>query len=279
MELTTAAGERIQIDGTQNLRDLGGYEGADGRTVKHGLLFRSDHLHKLTSQGITQIKALDIRTIIDLRSPPEIAATPNAVIDGAQTVMLNPAAETAELSASFQAKGEDEDRILVEQLAAQPLLCNPKDGIITQYRNFVNCQESVAAFGGMMQLVAKTEHAPFLFHCRGGKDRTGYAALLILGALGAGEETIVADYMKTRTNRLARTEEKMASYARYTSRRDVLDYLRSLLEASPEYLQASLEEIQKTSGSLMNYLREKLCLSQEQISQMRDFYLESRKPS
>ena len=33
-----------------------------------------------------------------------------------------------------------------------------------------------------------------LFHCTGGKDRTGVASALVLMALGVPEETVVADY-------------------------------------------------------------------------------------
>ena len=38
---------------------------------------------------------------------------------------------------------------------------------------------------------------PILFHCTSGKDRTGVAAMLILLALGASDETICADYART----------------------------------------------------------------------------------
>ncbi len=36
-----------------------------------------------------------------------------------------------------------------------------------------------------------------LWHCTGGKDRTGLAAMLILSALGVDEETVVKDYLLT----------------------------------------------------------------------------------
>ncbi len=37
---------------------------------------------------------------------------------------------------------------------------------------------------------------PILFHCSAGKDRTGVAAMLILLALGASDETICADFVQ-----------------------------------------------------------------------------------
>ncbi len=39
--------------------------------------------------------------------------------------------------------------------------------------------------------------APLLFHCAAGKDRTGFAAAVLLSMLGVSDEAIVADYIQT----------------------------------------------------------------------------------
>ena len=54
---------------------------------------------------------------------------------------------------------------------------------------------------------------PILFHCTAGKDRTGVAAMLILLALGASDETICADYARTNLCRAAEIEKAMADHA------------------------------------------------------------------
>ena len=38
----------VELDGTHNTRDLGGYETQDGRAIKNGILYRSDKLKNLT---------------------------------------------------------------------------------------------------------------------------------------------------------------------------------------------------------------------------------------
>ena len=45
--------------------------------------------------------------------------------------------------------------------------------------------------------------APVLFHCTAGKDRTGFAAAIVLRLLGVPEESIVADYMRSQRYSLA----------------------------------------------------------------------------
>ena len=43
-------GARVELGGVYNVRDLGGYLGADGRRVRHGMLFRASSLHRLTDE-------------------------------------------------------------------------------------------------------------------------------------------------------------------------------------------------------------------------------------
>lgn len=41
----------VTLEGTLNFRDLGGYVGLDGRTVRWGMVFRSDAMHELTRRS------------------------------------------------------------------------------------------------------------------------------------------------------------------------------------------------------------------------------------
>ncbi|MDL2301676.1 tyrosine-protein phosphatase [Lachnospiraceae bacterium OttesenSCG-928-D06] len=262
------------IEGTINLRDLGGYIGYEGKTVKKGLLYRSDQLSQLTEKGLDAGRQLGIHTIIDLRSAPEIAKNPNKNIGAQKVILCNPAAETAELAASFQAGAVDEDRLLVEHLCSNPIK-DPFEGILSQYQRFVRDSESIKAFSRFMKIVSEPNNAPLLFHCRGGKDRTGYGALLILAALGVSEEQIIADYMQTQINRQERTEEKMKRYATYTDKDSVLAYLRALLECRSTYIETSMNEMKEMEGSIYGYLSKVLGVTEEKRLKMQEAYLES----
>ena len=57
----------IELEGTYNTRDLGGYETIDGKTVKYGMLFRSDKLKNLTPLDCEKLSNLGIKRIIDFR--------------------------------------------------------------------------------------------------------------------------------------------------------------------------------------------------------------------
>lgn len=80
----TAASPRLMyLDGLVNVRDLGGWQTGDGKWVKQGLLYRGSELDglfepdfKLSQQGLEQMKALGIKTDLDLRH------TGNDVLEG-----------------------------------------------------------------------------------------------------------------------------------------------------------------------------------------------------
>lgn len=62
--------ERLQLKKLNNTRDLGGLPTKDGREIKCGLLFRSGRLYNLPPSTIEKLKALGIKTIVDLRTCP-----------------------------------------------------------------------------------------------------------------------------------------------------------------------------------------------------------------
>ena len=62
---------KLPMNGTYNMRDLGGYTNAFGKTVKYGKLFRSDDLTTLTSEDLDYLSRLPLRTVIDFRSKQE----------------------------------------------------------------------------------------------------------------------------------------------------------------------------------------------------------------
>ncbi|MCP1103125.1 protein-tyrosine phosphatase [Aequitasia blattaphilus] len=266
--------KRLPIDGTHNIRDIGGYIGKGGRKVKMGLLYRGDQLSKVTDQGIEEFKKLNINTIIDLRSPPEIKKSPNQYCGEQKTIHCDPSAETAELAASFQVSAQDEDRMLVEKIKQRVEQSDNGESMYAQYRKFASHPKCIDAFKRLMLEVSKEDSAPLFFHCRGGKDRTGFAAMLILGTLGVSDEDIIRDYLITKENRAQRTQEKMESYRQYTDDQAVLTYLESLLDTAPDFIDASLKELKSNYNSVEQYVKEVLDLDEKAIKRIQDIYLE-----
>lgn len=267
-------GERtLPVSGINNFRDLGGYAGANGRTVKWGILYRSNHLHKLSPQARTYLESLHIRSIIDYRSDNEIAKSPNDSINERVTFHLDATAQTAELAAQFAAEPSNEDKALIESVMRDipPALVNG-DGaqVLEQYRHFVTSEKSKNAFRAMIKVLLDPANIPSIQHCRGGKDRTGYGALLVLAMLGVAEQDIIDDYMITQQNREARNNVKMAAYRQITGDENVLAYLHTLIETREAFITEAINAMKSQSGSVVDYIKNELGFTDADFKTLQD---------
>ena len=66
----------IDIDGVGNVRDMGGWKAAGGKTVKYGMLYRGRRLEDVTADGIATIKQLGLKTELDIRYASQMYQTP-----------------------------------------------------------------------------------------------------------------------------------------------------------------------------------------------------------
>lgn len=272
-------GERtLPVEGMNNFRDMGGYETEDGHHVKWGKLYRSDHIYNAKENGIEYLRKLGIHTIIDYRSPDEQAKYPNKIIsDEVKKYSLDPSAHTAELAAQFTSSKESEDVNLVNKIIDQKnkgQLVNRYDIVMEQYSNFVTKDKSKQAFKEMLIIAADPSSAAMVQHCRGGKDRTGFGSMLLLGLLGVKKEYLIHDYMLTHTNRIKRNNFKMDIYRKYTSDPVVLEYLYSLIDTRSEFIEASYDAIINTYHSIEGYAKQELGITDELINQLKSNYLE-----
>src|SRR5258705_11188575 len=62
----------VALEAVHNFRDLGGYTTADGRTTLWRTVYRADGLYRLTPADVVALEPLGLRTVIDLRSVPEL---------------------------------------------------------------------------------------------------------------------------------------------------------------------------------------------------------------
>lgn len=163
---TTTAGPRLlQLSGSWNARDLGGWETAEielsdgtvlpaGKTTQ-GMVFRSARLQSLTAEGKdTVLNELGIKTEIDLRDPNGS--------DKAVTCFKN-------------------DEV---NYVTGPTTANAYAAFIT---------DPTVAYTYLMEFT-KAENYPIIFHCAIGADRTGSLAFMLNALQGVALEDLVKDY-------------------------------------------------------------------------------------
>lgn len=210
------------LERTFNLRDLGGYPAAGGATVAWGRLFRGAGLHRLLGLDAERVRALGLRTAVDLRTTAEIASRGGWPVDAL-------ACDVRRLP-------------LIAELwddAPQPPTGSPADVLGARYDELLVA--GGPALAQLVGLLAEPARLPLVFFCAAGKDRTGIAAAIVLGALGVGTEEIVADYALS-TERVAR----MAARAGLE--------VAPLAAAPPEVMRGLLERTERRHGSVAGLL-------------------------
>jgi protein-tyrosine phosphatase len=157
-----------------NFRDLGGYVGLDGRTIKWRHLFRADGLSHLTSRDHQVVRQLGVATVIDLRTDDEVGRDRFDAEATPVTYHHAPLLKATRTSEDFD--------------AAPFLLTDTYTTMLADAGHEIRLA---------VEVIAAEDNHPVIFHCAAGKDRTGVLAALLLGLLGVDDETIVADYALT----------------------------------------------------------------------------------
>ncbi len=166
-----------RFDGCFNFRDIGGYPGVDGRPVRWGRYFRAGRQDRMTAADLERVRALGIRTQIDLRRPDEAAEQGRGPLPELgvryENLAVIPEGGTAQLS----------------QLVG--------DTGISGRRYLGYLEFGPATWLRMFELFADADHHPLLVHCTAGKDRTGVSTAFLLSVLGVDRAVIEADYLLT----------------------------------------------------------------------------------
>lgn len=152
----------VLVGHVENARDLGGVALGSGGRVGSRLLFRGPPLAGLTQDGCGAVSELGIRSVIDLRVESEVSLRP-----------------------------DDACALTDAQLLAAPLPV-PYNVSAADYIAILDASESIVR---VFERLGDTVHYPVYFHCTWGRDRTGIMVAVVLLALGATPEAIMADYL------------------------------------------------------------------------------------
>ena len=250
--MSNTPSRHLQIQGTYNIRDIGGYATVDGRETRWRTYLRADSLHNLSPQAQRDLLDTGLRTIIDLRRERETVKTPNVF------------ASSAEVDYRHMNLITDTD----PEGYGDP----PGEGpefIAGSYKILLDNRK--AQIGAIMAALADLAAQPALFHCAGGADRTGIIAALLLSLAGVPGETIAEDYCLTAPTLFKRysTEGPPPGWSTDDLRRaQSLDYL-----APAESMQITLQYLEDRYGGAEAYGRE-IGLATEQIEAIRASFVE-----
>lgn len=251
--MTTTPERHLELPNLFNLRDLGGYAGADGRTVRWRRLYRADGLQRLADEDVHRLGGLGIRTVVDLRRPDEVEAK----------------------------------RLQADGIAYHHHSVQPEDWDVSAYEDELGSARFLAdryldmtarradALGAVLALITASANAPLAFHCAAGKDRTGVVAALTLSLLGVSDTEIAADYALS-----SASTQRWLAWAR-THRPELVEQVLALPGpwhlAPADAIQLFLDDLRSEHGSVEAYARS-VGIDAAAIAEMRAHLLEPPSP-
>ncbi len=267
----------IQLEGTFNTRDIGGVINKEGRKVRYGKMIRSDALNTLTTKDVQFFQDYKLKTIVDFRGRQEVIKAPDVKIPGTEVVYLSPNAEVANIASGNIVDDQAKIDALLKEVQTKEgrdRLLARLDEMALQMRELVNDPYANEKYREFVNLISDEKHLPLLHHCKGGKDRTGFAAMITLFILDVSEEEVKKDYMLTKECMAHRNEKRMNEYREYTDNEVVLEYLSGLMQTKEIYFDAAIDEMKKLSGSIDQYLKDYLGVSEEKKNKIKNIFLE-----
>lgn len=245
----------------KNFRDLGGHKSVDGRCVKNGLFFRSAHLNNLNKEDIEKLKSLNIKYIFDYRSDHEAQNLPSTIIENIENIRIPAMDMPSKKDVNFGSVEE-----MIEELFE-------KDGAFNMLKeSYYKLPTNNPSYKKLIELIKNPKNLPILNHCTAGKDRTGVGCAIILTILGVAREDIIKDYLKSNEYSQSAIEEYIKLNPEY---KDVsIDKLNYIFGVNEDYINTAFKKIDENYDNIEEYLYKEFNLTQEDIKQIRDNYLE-----
>jgi len=248
-----AEDRRVPLKGAVNFRDVGGLATADSLQVKRGLVYRADHLSRLTDSDHQVLRQLDLKSVCDLRSPAEQQKSPDRLPHGGLIRLYSFPVQAARFDpAAAMERLENGDKSWLSM-----------EFNIALYRCYLD--DFAQVWSRIYTMAASASHLPLAFHCTGGKDRTGICAALLLKLLAVDEETIFAEHLLSNTCNAERLKPIYARFAeRGVSKKQAALYLQAPLEPLVdlfEYLHKkyhTVEDYLLTRGTMQRHTLEQL---------------------
>jgi protein-tyrosine phosphatase len=243
-----------------NFRDVGGYTGAGGKTVKWGKIFRSGAMPLLSERDYALLSGLKIKSIIDLRSLEEREVAATELDDRTGALFISNDYSLKPLMRNFGAQNGENVYVGMEKM------------LKPQYR---------AIFARLL-----ANDGAVMYHCSAGQDRTGLASALVLSALGVDRETILKDYHLSTPSRRLQWEMPKFDPADYPNNPIVQYYAAAAKRpggaiAEPLYSKSGVSHLvqffaylDREYGGVDSYLQKELNVDQADIAKLRVLYLE-----
>lgn len=255
------------INSVHNARQLGGYT-IGNKQIRKDMLLRTARLSSLSKEdSILLADTYRVQCIYDFRSQQEASTTPDVIPGNSRHMMLSISFDNNETKSEVKASSERETIEMLLKNADNPDVQHLCDHIYDKIFFEELSNEVYRSFFKDL-LSVNPEDGAVLWHCTQGKDRAGCASAMILSALGAERELIMADY------KLSKEYYDSFIAGVKTETENQRKVINTLISANPVIFEKALDKIDERYGSFRNYLTECIGVTPEMMETLRQRYLE-----
>jgi protein-tyrosine phosphatase len=208
----------LPIDGTRNVRDVGGYPTVSGRRTRWRTLLRSDELTRLPPHAVDELRGIGIRQVIDLRWPDELELSPNLFAD-------DPSVRYRHIA------------LLVDDPT-------PHSGLAGMYRHVLD--ERLPQLVEVARALLEPAGLPAVVGCAAGKDRTGITIAVLLSLAGVPDDIVISDYALSAGYFAVPNETIPPGDWRHHP---------LLVDSPPEFMESALDHLERVHGGARALLR------------------------
>lgn len=235
-----------------NFRDIGGYKTIDGKEVVWGKIYRSAAINKLTDADLMLLDKKGIHTVVDFRGTKEAEAAPDRL----------PVNTDYTLSPAGSENIPD---------AAQMVVLLKEGNFLGKMYGSEGAKYAGDRYRSLfVKLLTTKGKETVLYHCTGGRDRTGMATALLLYILQVPQETIEADYLASNVY-LKQMNKSMFEPLAKMSGLTTLEVEKELA-LRPELIRDFFNELKVQYGSIELFLQKELGIGSKEITLLRTNY-------
>ena len=222
-----------RINFINNLRDLGNKKTKANNVIKNNLFIRCAAPINLSTEAQKKLISNGQTLIIDFRGVNEAEKNPTSL---PRELLKN----------RVHLPVEPKVTELIKELDKKNTQKTDLNEIFQQaYRKYT--VENLDTFTEFFRILFKNSGSKIIFHCTAGKDRTGFAAALILLLFGVSRRGIFEDYMLS--------NEHYKPTANVTKEVNQIG-VKELLKVDESWLDAGLKEFETNAGNITEFATE-----------------------
>lgn len=251
-QLTDSIKRLVPVKGGMNFRDVGGYKTTDGKQVAWGKVYRSAGIDKLTDTDLALLEKKKINTVIDFRGVAEAKAAPDRLPKNTDYT-LSPAGSDSLPNPTQMVKFLKEGNFLEKFYGVDAVKYSGD-----RFRPL------------FVKLLTANNKEAVMYHCTGGRDRTGMATALFLYVLQVPQETIEADYVASNVYLRQMNKKMLAPLAQMSGLTEA--EIEKEMALRPELIRAFFDGLKNKYGSIENFLQQEMGIGPKEIALLRKKY-------